>query len=87
MNIPKDNFKFYYKEQLIVSVKLPIGCKPTVYMKCGTDNRPYDVIVADIRLAIGLLEDEFPRGFTRDISIAWGLPRLLGYTRCNANLE
>lgn len=83
----KLDVKFYYDKQLFVSVKVPIGCKPVVYMKCGTDNRPYADIVNDIKLAIELLDNEIPHGYTREIKIAYELPKLLGYCRCGASLK
>lgn len=86
MNIPKSNFKFYYDDQWFVSVKLPIGSKPTVYMKCGKDNRPFSMIIQDIVVAIELLEEDTPRSFGREFDIAYRLPRLLGYKPSNAFL-
>lgn len=86
MNIPNSNIKFYYTNQLVVSVKLPIGCKPTVYMGCGKDNRPFNDIVKDIRLAADLIENDIPKQYTQDIQIAYELPKLLGYCRVHSNL-
>jgi hypothetical protein len=83
----KLDVKFYYDKQLFVSVKIPVGYKPTVYMNCGTDNRPYADIVNDIKLAIELLDNEVPRGFLHDVTIANELPKLLGYCRSNAALK
>lgn len=81
-NMSKSSFKFYYTNELIVSVKLPFGCKPlTVYMKCGKDNRPYSDIIKDIKLALELLVAEVPSSYTQDVMIAWELPGLVGYER------
>ena len=87
MNIPNKNFAFYYDGQWFVSVKLPIGSRPTVYMKCGTDNRPFAAIINDIQLAFDMLDESIPSGYTKDIRIAIQLPGLLGYRRCNAYLQ
>ena len=86
MNIPKTNFRFYYDRQWFVSVKLPIGTKSTVYMKCGKDNRPFDDIINDIRVAADLLDAEYPHGYAREQHIAFELPKLLGYRRCSSAL-
>lgn len=81
MNIPRKDIRFFHKNGLVVAVKLPIGCKPVVFMCCGKDNRPFDAIVADIRVAADLLEEKYPAGYTKEISISYALPQLLGYRR------
>ena len=87
MIIPNSNIRFFYKNGLFVSVKLPIGSKPIVYMNCGTDNRPYRDIVDDINIAFELLYKEEPHGFIQDMCIADKLPKLLGYHKSNARLK
>ena len=87
MDIPRTNFHFYYDRQWFVSVKLPIGTRPTVYMKCGADNRPFDTIINDVRIAFAMLDEATKPSYNKDIHIALQLPDLLGYKRCNAWLE
>ena len=86
MNILEKNINFYYDQKWFVSVKLPIGCKPTIYMVCDTDNRPFPAIINDIKTAIELLNAEHPHGYAREIKMACELPGLLGYRRCSSAL-
>ena len=79
----KSDFKFFFNEgQYFCSVKLPIDSKPICYMAMGNDNRPFDTIIDDIKLALEMLIDAYNGDmFIRDFVIARELPKLLGYKR------
>lgn len=83
------DFKFFYCDgQYFCAVKLPIGRKPICYMAMGNDNRPFEVIVADIKLAFDLLiSNDNGDAYTKDLRIAQGLPSMLGYRRATRWLK
>lgn len=85
----KSDFKFFYKNgQYFCAVKLPIGLRPTCYMAMGNDNRPFDVIIEDIKLAFDLLVSNYNGDmYVRDVSIAYELPSMLGYRVATASLK
>lgn len=87
--VKNSDFKFFYKDgQYFCSVKLPIDHKPTVYMAMGQDNRPFEVVVQDIKLAFDLLVESYSGNmFIRAVSIARELPGMLGYKRATSLLK
>lgn len=77
----KSDFKFFFKDnEYYCSVKLSIGRRPTVYMRLGYDNRPFDAIIDEINLAYDLLLENYDGDrYLMDVDISMQLPRLLGY--------
>ena len=88
-HIKKEDIKFYFKDnKYFVSVPVPCDSKPyMVYMDMGNDNRPFDVIIADINLAYEMLSNSIDSSYTKAIKIAFQLPQLLGYKRATAGLR
>lgn len=79
------DFKFFYKNgELLVEVKIP--CYTTIYMGLGKDNRPFETIINDIRLAYEMLDESIEGSYVKSVTIALELPKLLGYRRSNASL-
>lgn len=83
--IENKDFTFFYKNgELLVGVKIP--CYKTIYMGLGKDNRPFETIVNDIRLAYEMLDESIEGSYIKDVTIAIELPKLLGYRRSNSSL-
>ena len=79
------DFQFFHKNgELLVGVKIP--CYTTIYMGLGKDNRPFEIIVNDIRLAYEMLDESIEGSYVKCVTIAHELPKLLGYRRSNASL-
>lgn len=81
------DFRFFYNDgQYFCSVKIPRYT--TIYMAMGQDNRPFDVIIEDIRLAYNMLvEDYVGDAYTKEVHIAIELPKLLGYKRATSSIK
>ena len=79
------DFKFYYVDgENYVSVLTPIG---VVFMASGSDNRPYEAIVEDIKAAMKLLEEVLPDHNYDLYYYQFMLPELLGYKPATANFK
>lgn len=79
------DFQFFYKNgELLVGVKLPYYT--TLYMGLDKDNRPFENIIADIRLAYEMLDEGIEGSYVKSVTIASELPKLLGYRRSNGSL-
>lgn len=79
------DFQFFHKNgELLVGVKIPYYT--TLYMGLGKDNRPFEAIVNDIRLAYEMLDEAIENSYVKSVTIASELPKLLGYRRSNGSL-
>ena len=85
-SLTNKDFKFFHKNgELLVGIKIPDY--KTIYMGLGKDNRPFEIIVNDIRLAYEMLDESIEGSYIKCITIASELPKLLGYRRSNASLD
>lgn len=83
--IENKEFTFFHKNgELLVGVKIPRYT--TIYMGLGKDNRPFEAIINDIRLAYEMLDESIECSYVKDVTIALELPKLLGYRRSNTSL-